>query len=50
MARIRLRDEKSDINRHGNVRYYFRRRNLARKIRQRGCQVLRNSCKFIKTA
>lgn len=36
MARIRLRYVKSDIDRHGNVRYYFRRRDLPRKIRLPG--------------
>jgi integrase len=36
MARIRVSYVKSDVDRHGNVRYYFRRRDLPRKIRLPG--------------
>jgi integrase len=36
MARIRLQYVKSDVDRHGNVRHYFRRRDLPHKIRLPG--------------
>ncbi len=36
MARFHLRYVKSDIDRHGNARYYFRRRDASRKIRLPG--------------